>query len=106
MNIKNLWVGNVYQCLGFDGETVVITEPGRLIEKCVLERQADGTYRSLHDDEVYTTKDIFGKNKVEKNSLKPLTAYYTPYLKIKKNHYSDSKIVHSNVKILKKAGKI
>ena len=57
-------------------------------------------------DKIYTILDVFGCDKVDEKTLKPLSEYYTPYLKIRKNNVTNSEEVHKNVEILIKSKKI
>lgn len=107
MKIKDLWVGNVYRCLGMDGSVLVINEPGERIDGCILKQIEGNWFKNIITGEVYSTRDSFGVNKVDESSLKPLSDYYTPLLKIEKKDKKiiNSKAVYENVKTLKKINK-
>ena len=107
MKIKNLWVGNVYRCLGLDGRVLVINEPGERIDGCILKQIEDNWFKNIITGEMYSTHDNFGVNKVDTSSLKPLSDYYTPLLKIEKKNKKiiNSEVVYENVKTLKKINK-
>ena len=106
MKFKNLWVGNIYNCCFFGDKQVTIVEPGEHIERRILIKMNDRLYRCPSTDVLYTTDDIFGLNKVDKRSLKPLSKYFTPQYRINKSTCLACKEVRDNVKKLKKAKKI
>ena len=107
MNVKNLWVGNVYNCAYADEAGLFIIEPGEKVVGCILEKVGDSSYKALSNGIIYTTKDNFGANKVDENSIKPLSKYYnTLGFRIQKKGIINSEVVHENVKKLRKARKI
>lgn len=106
MNIKNLWVGNVYNCAFVDDIGFFITEPGEQIVGCVLKKVDEFLYQSLSNGNIYTTQDMFGANKVDEKSIKPLSSYYTPIFKLKRKSGIHSEEVYKNVKLLRKNRKI
>ena len=106
MNIKNLWVGNVYNCFFSDEMELFITKPGQKVVGCILKRISEFSYQSLSNGIIYTTQNDFGLNKVDARSIKPLSAYYTTCFKIKRKDIINSEVVHNNVKKLRKAKKI
>ncbi len=106
MKIKNLWVANVYNCAFVDERGSFIVEPGELVEGKILIKVNDNLYRCPDTNTLYTTSDIFGLNKVDNRSLRPLSEYYRPYFKINKRNSEIIKHVRNNVKILRKTKKI
>ena len=105
MKINNLFVGYIYNVLSQEDGAIVIREGLPPTGPYILRQEADDVFVNLDNGKPYTTKDVFGLDKVDKKTLKPLSAYYG-ILSIKKTAYKDSMDVHSKVKYLKKIRRI